>query len=50
MPSMPTAALDRTETVFRFLVEPTSVNLGGKVHGGALMKWIDETAYACAAI
>ncbi|MBN3724196.1 acyl-CoA thioesterase [Burkholderia sp. Ac-20379] len=48
--SSPTAPLDRTETVFRFLAEPTSVNFGGKVHGGALMKWIDETAYACAAI
>ncbi len=27
----PTAPLDRTETVFRFLAEPTSVNFGGKV-------------------
>jgi acyl-CoA hydrolase len=44
------APLDRSETTFRFLAEPTSVNFGGKVHGGALMKWIDETAYACAAI
>ncbi|AUT58893.1 acyl-CoA thioesterase [Paraburkholderia terrae] len=49
--STPTAApLDRSETTFRFLAEPTSVNFGGKVHGGALMKWIDETAYACAAV
>ncbi|WP_244825865.1 acyl-CoA thioesterase [Caballeronia sp. TF1N1] len=40
----------RAETTFRFLAEPTSVNFGGKVHGGALMKWIDETAYACAAM
>ncbi len=46
----PPRPLDRTETVFRFLAEPTSVNFGGKVHGGALMKWIDETAYACAAV
>jgi acyl-CoA hydrolase len=43
-------SLDRSETTFRFLAEPTSVNFGGKVHGGALMKWIDETAYACAAV
>ncbi|RKP59274.1 acyl-CoA thioesterase [Pararobbsia silviterrae] len=42
--------VDRSETTFRFLAEPTSVNFGGKVHGGALMKWIDETAYACAAM
>jgi acyl-CoA hydrolase len=48
--SNPSAApADRSETTFRFLAEPTSVNFGGKVHGGALMKWIDETAYACAA-
>lgn len=32
----------------RFLAEPSSVNFGGKVHGGAVMKWIDEAAYACA--
>lgn len=37
-----------TETVFRFLAQPVSVNYGGKVHGGALMKWIDEAGYACA--
>lgn len=33
----------------RFLAEPTDVNFGGKVHGGAAMKWIDLAAYACAA-
>ena len=33
----------------RFLAEPTDVNFGGKVHGGAVMKWIDQAAYACAA-
>lgn len=43
-PNLSTSTLDRTETVFRFLAEPTSVNFGGKVHGGALMKWIDEVA------
>jgi acyl-CoA hydrolase len=42
--------LDRSETTFRLLAEPTTVNFGGKVHGGVLMKWIDEVAYACAAI
>jgi acyl-CoA hydrolase len=50
MSSTPSQPLDRSETTFRFLAEPTSVNFGGKVHGGALMKWIDETAYACAAV
>lgn len=33
----------------RFLAEPTDVNFGGKVHGGAVMKWIDLAGYACAA-
>jgi acyl-CoA hydrolase len=36
------------EVTFRFLAEPTDVNFGGKVHGGAVMKWIDQAAYACA--
>ncbi|MGC7403508.1 acyl-CoA thioesterase [Pandoraea pneumonica] len=40
---------DRSEITFRFLAEPAAVNFGGKVHGGSLMKWIDEVAYACAA-
>ena len=33
----------------RFLAEPSDVNFGGKVHGGAVMKWIDQAGYACAA-
>ena len=33
---------------FQFISEPTDVNFGGKVHGGAAMKWIDQTAFACA--
>jgi acyl-CoA hydrolase len=37
------------EIVLRFLAEPTDMNFGGKVHGGAVMKWIDQTGYACAA-
>ena len=32
----------------RFLAEPNTVNFGGKVHGGTVMKWIDEAGYACA--
>lgn len=39
---------DRQSTL-RFLAEPADVNFGGKVHGGAVMKWIDLAAYACAA-
>lgn len=34
---------------FRFLAEPTDVNFGGKVHGGIVMKWIDQASYVCAA-
>lgn len=33
---------------FQFISEPTDVNFGGKVHGGMVMKWIDQTAYTCA--
>ncbi|PHN02726.1 acyl-CoA thioesterase [Flavilitoribacter nigricans] len=32
----------------RFLAEPTAVNFGGKVHGGTVMKWIDQAGYSCA--
>ena len=32
----------------RFLVPPGVVNWGGKAHGGTVMRWIDEAAYACA--
>ena len=39
---------ERTLTL-RFLAEPADVNFGGKVHGGAVMKWIDLCAYGCAA-
>ncbi|ANS87228.1 putative acyl-CoA thioester hydrolase [Vibrio scophthalmi] len=39
----------RRDITLRFLAEPSDVNFGGKVHGGAAMKWIDLAAYACAA-
>jgi len=38
----------QSEVTFRFLAEPTDVNFGGKVHGGMVMKWIDQAGYACA--
>jgi len=42
--------MTRPSTVtLRFLAEPTHVNFGGKVHGGAVMKWIDQAGYTCAA-
>jgi len=37
------------EITLRFLAEPQDVNFGGKVHGGAVLKWIDLAAYACSA-
>lgn len=33
----------------RFLAEPGALKPGTKVHGGSVMKWIDEAGYACAA-
>ncbi len=41
------AGIER-EVTFRFLAEPGDVNFGGKVHGGAVMRWIDQAGYACA--
>jgi 4-hydroxybenzoyl-CoA thioesterase len=34
--------------VLRFLAAPTDVNWGGKVHGGVVMRWIDEAAHVLA--
>ena len=39
------AGQDR-EVKFCFLAQPTDVNFGGKVHGGMVMKWIDQAGYA----
>lgn len=36
-------------TTMRFMVPPGVVNWGGAAHGGTVMRWMDETAYACAA-
>lgn len=36
------------KTSFQFISEPSDVNFGGKVHGGVVMKWIDQAAYTCA--
>ena len=33
---------------FQFISEPSDVNFGGNVHGGAVMKWIAQTAFTCA--
>lgn len=39
---------NRREATLRFLAEPTDVNFGGKMFGGAVMKWIDLASFACA--
>lgn len=44
-----TAASGAPHAMLRFLVPPNVVNWGGKAHGGTVMRWIDEAAYACAA-
>jgi acyl-CoA hydrolase len=40
--------IPQREITLRFLAEPTEVNFGGKVHGGTVMKWIDQAGYTCA--
>jgi 4-hydroxybenzoyl-CoA thioesterase len=42
------SATQAREVALRFLAAPTDVNWGGKVHGGTVMRWIDEAAYVCA--
>lgn len=40
--------MTRNHIELQFLSEPADVNFGGKVHGGTMMKWIDQAAYTCA--
>ncbi|MDB5892348.1 MAG: acyl-CoA thioesterase [Polaromonas sp.] len=47
-PLCPLQADIMSSITLRFLAEPSTVNFGGKVHGGTVMKWIDEAGYACA--
>ena len=35
------------EITLRLVAETIDVNLFGNVHGGSVMKWIDQAAYAC---
>lgn len=37
-----------SEITLRFVAEPADENLYGKVHGGAVMRWIDQAGHACA--
>lgn len=40
--------MENMPLVFQFISEPSDVNYGGNVHGGSVMKWIDQAGYACA--
>ncbi|MDX1651007.1 MAG: acyl-CoA thioesterase [Brumimicrobium sp.] len=40
--------MEKNKISFQFISEPTDVNFGGKVHGGVVMKWIDQAAFTCA--
>ena len=37
-----------TDLHMSFLAEPKDVNFGGHVHGGEVMKWMDQIGYALA--
>ena len=38
--------MDQHQLKMSFLAQTTDVNYHGNVHGGKVMKWIDEVAYA----
>ena len=42
-----TAAGTGPRATLRFLAAPTDAHSCGKVHGGRVMRWIDEAAYVC---
>jgi acyl-CoA hydrolase len=42
-----TLASTAPNATLRFMAAPTDVNWGGKVHGGRIMRWIDEAGYVC---
>lgn len=39
----------QNDITLRFLAEPSDMNFSGQVHGGTVMKWIDQAGYTCAA-
>ncbi len=41
--------IPQREATLRFLTQAGDVNFLGNIHGGAVMKWIDEAGYACGA-
>ena len=43
-----TDATEAAHSTLRFMASPTDVNWGGNVHGGTVMRWIDDAANLCA--
>lgn len=40
--------MQNNKQFYQFISEPQDINFGGKVHGGAVMNWIDNAGYASA--
>lgn len=48
-PSVPAPAQPRKSLTMTVLMTPDMTNFSGNVHGGSLLKLLDQVAYACAA-
>ncbi len=46
--SIPAAADDQSELTMSVLMTPDMANFSGNVHGGTILKLLDQVAYACA--
>src|SRR5688500_2855736 len=44
----PTMDLPAHQLTMTVLMTPDTANFAGNVHGGHLLKWLDQVAYACA--
>lgn len=47
--TMNDTSFPQREITLRFLTQAVELNFIGNIHGGAVMKWIDEAGYICAA-
>ena len=45
---MTTATDDQSELTMSVLMTPDMANFSGNVHGGTILKLLDQVAYACA--
>lgn len=46
--SLPMPVVDKSQLTMTVLMTPDKANFSGNVHGGTLLKYLDEVAYACA--